>query len=107
MSFHYWLNSKADEQQKKEWSNKGMDVRIHISYSRVCTHTTKPCIMSCHVPDTCYVQHHTISYHSMSYHIYIYTHRNKQTLLMRWLIYRMRNYQIDIEAIRLKQDNTY
>ena len=72
MSFHYWLNSKADEQQKKDWSNKGMDVRIHISYSRVCTHTIKPCIMSCHVPDTCYVQHHIISYHSMSYYIYIY-----------------------------------
>ena len=46
-----------------------------------------------------------MSYHTFIY-IYIYIHRNKQTLLMRWHIYRMRNYQIDIEAISLKQDNT-
>ena len=57
-----------------------------------------------------HVMYNITSYHIIACritYIYIYTHRNKQTLLMRWLIYRMRNYQIDIEAIRLKQDNTY
>jgi hypothetical protein len=36
-----------------------------------------------------------------------YIHREKQTLLMHWLIYRMRNYQVDIEAISLKQNRIY